>query len=137
MNKAKFEEMIIRHEGLRLMPYTCTAGKLTIGIGRNIEDRGITDAEARFMLQNDIQEITVGLVRFEWFINLSEVRRDIIVNMAFMGLGTFLKFKKLIQALKDQDYEEAAYQMMESKWATQVGNRAIELSSMMIHGKYL
>lgn len=51
MTPTEFEQMLIRHEGLKLKPYQCTAGKLTIGVGRNIEDMGITEDEAIYMLR--------------------------------------------------------------------------------------
>ena len=134
---SKLEDMLIRHEGLKLMPYHCTAGKLTIGIGRNIQDRGINEAEARIMCQNDIQEITVRLVKYSWFTRLSDVRKDVIVDMAFMGVQRLLGFKKMIEALSREDYKAAAAEMLESKWAKQVGVRATELASMMVEGRYI
>lgn len=134
---SKLEEMLIRHEGLELKPYRCTAGKLTIGIGRNIQDRGINDAEARFMCRNDIQEITVQLVKFKWFNMLSEVRKDVIVDMSFMGVKKLLEFKKMIECLQKEDFEGAAVEMINSKWSEQVGERATELAAMMIQNKYL
>ena len=53
----RLKDMLIRHEGLKLKPYLCTAGKLTIGVGRNIQDRGITYQEAMMLLENDIRLI--------------------------------------------------------------------------------
>jgi lysozyme len=134
---SKLEDMLIRHEGLKLMPYRCTAGKLTIGIGRNIQDRGINEAEARIMCQNDIQEITARLVKYSWFTRLCDVRKDVIVDMAFMGVQRLLGFKKMIEALSREDYKAAAAEMLESKWAKQVGARATELASMMVEGRYI
>jgi lysozyme len=134
----KLEDMLLRHEGLRLKPYKCTAGKLTIGIGRNLEDNGITEAEARMMLQYDIQIAKTQLVKYKWFTELSDVRKDVIVDMVFnLGLSRFLAFKKTIQLLEAKDYEGAAAEILQSKWASQVGERALELSAMLLTGKYV
>lgn len=133
----KLENMLIRHEDLKLKPYTCTAGKLTIGVGRNLEDNGITEAEARMMLQYDIQTTKVQLLKYKWFTELDSVRKDVIIDMVFnLGITRFLKFKETIKHLINQDYESAAAEMVNSQWANQVGERAIELAAMMVTGKY-
>lgn len=134
---SKLEDMLIRHEGLKQFPYHCTAGKLSIGIGRNIQEKGINEAEARFMCSNDIQEFTCQLLKFKWFTELSDVRKDVIVDMAFMGVGRLLEFKNMIKALQDKDYKKASEEMINSKWAGQVGLRAYELATMMVHNRYL
>lgn len=133
----KLEDQLVRHEGMKLFPYRCTEKRLTIGVGRNIQDRGINEAEALFLLKNDIQQITCQLVKHKWFTELSEVRRDIIVNMGFMGVAKVLQFKVMIFALSRQEYTRAADEMLNSKWAKQVGNRSKELSLMMIENRYL
>jgi len=138
MNNDKLENLLIKHEGLKLKPYKCTAGKLTIGIGRNLQDVGITEAEARMMLRYDIEVARTPLLKYKWFTQLNDVRKDVVINMVFnIGLGKFLKFKKTILALQEQDYEDAAFQMTDSEWAKQVGDRAVELAAMMLLGKYL
>jgi lysozyme len=134
----KLENMIIRHEGLKLKPYRCTAGKLTIGIGRNLDDNGITEAEARMMCRYDVEVVRTPLLKYKWFTLLNEARQDAILDMAFnLGLPRFLKFKNMLQALQDQDYHKAAEEMMTSQWAQQVGERATELAAMMVEGRYL
>lgn len=132
----RLEKMLIKHEGLKLKPYRCTAGKLTIGVGRNIEDVGITDAEARMMLNYDIQERVTQFLKYDWFTELSEVRKDVIIDMSFMGVSRLLGFKKMIKALSEKDFDKAAEEMMNSKWASQVGKRATELAAMMIEDRY-
>jgi lysozyme len=133
----KLENMLIRHEGLRLKPYRCTAGKLTIGIGRNLDDNGITEAEARMMLTYDIEVARSKLLRYEWFTKLNGPRQDAIINMVFnLGMPRFLGFKRTIGYLKLEDYENAAIEMMQSKWAEQVKNRAVELAAIILTGKY-
>lgn len=126
------ERQLAKHEGLRLKPYQCTAGKLTIGYGRNLEDNGITKAEALTMLRNDIANVKSELERLGWWRRLDDARQDVIANMAFnIGLTRLLTFKRMIAAIEDADYTKAADEMMDSKWAAQVGSRAVELARKM------
>jgi lysozyme len=126
------EDLLIRHEGLRLKPYRCSEGKLTIGVGRNLDDNGITEEEALALLRNDIESCKREASQFPWYEDLSNSRKDVIISMIFnLGLYRFSQFKNMIKALENEDFEEAAYQMLDSKWASQVGNRAVELSKMM------
>ncbi len=124
---------IKRQEGLRLKPYIDSVGKLTIGYGRNLDDVGISEAEANSMLDADLR-IAINEVQrlFPWLINLSESRKNVIYNMAFnMGLPTLQKFKNMIAAINCGDYITAADEMLNSKWARQVGIRADELANIM------
>lgn len=135
MNLTDLRMELIRDEGLRLKPYHCTAGKLTIGVGRNIEDIGITKEEALYMLDSDISRICQELDKaLPWWRTLSDTRRRVLVNMGFMGVPRLLGFVKALAAMKSGDYEEAAEQMHESRWAGQVGQRATRLCEMMRHG---
>lgn len=128
---ATIEDQLILHEGLRLKPYRCTENKLTIGVGRNIEERGITATEAMFLLKNDIEAVEKELSRFAWFTKQDEIRRRVLIDMGFMGVPRLLGFKKMIQALGADDYEKAAAEMLDSKWSRQVGGRAVRLAAMM------
>lgn len=132
---ATIEDQLILHEGLRLKPYRCTENKLTIGVGRNIEERGITATEAMFLLKNDIEAVEKELSRFSWFTKQDEIRRRVLIDMGFMGVPRLLGFKKMIQALGADDYEKAAAEMLDSKWSRQVGGRAVRLAEMMRTGK--
>lgn len=129
------EEQLILHEGMKLKPYRCTAGKLTIGVGRNLEDRGISEEEALFLLQNDIENVIKQLERYSWYTGLDPVRQKVIIDMSFMGMGSLLGFKKMIAALELGDYEEATKEMLDSRWAEQVGQRAVRLAEMMGTGE--
>ncbi len=130
-------EQIKRHEGLRLKPYRCPSGKLSIGYGRNLEDSGISLEEAELMLRNDISSLRNVLRHYSWWESLDDVRKDAIVNMAYnLGVIGLLKFKRMIFALKKNDYDTAAIEMMNSKWAEQVGDRAKELSNQIRTGNY-
>ncbi len=135
-HKEKLRDMLTRHEGLRLKPYKCTAGKLTIGVGRNIEDNGITESEAAFMLDNDILRVHEEMrMNFTWYPHISEVRKAALIDMCFnLGISRFKKFKKMIAAIERTDYDTAASEMIDSKWAVQVGSRSAELSEMMRKG---
>lgn len=120
-------------EGLRLKLYKCSADKMTIGYGRNIEDNGITQEEAELLLRNDIRSTKNELAfKFDWFLLLPEEKQGVLINMCFnLGLTRLLKFKKMLLALESGDYYEAAAQMLDSRWANQVGKRAIRLSKIM------
>lgn len=131
------EEQLIRHEGLRLKPYRCTSGKLTIGVGRNIDDRGITQTEALYLLRCDIERIERELSSrlLPWFSDLDRVRQKVLIDMAFnLGVSGLLKFKKTLALVQSGDYEQAATEMLKSRWAKQVKGRAVTLASMMRTG---
>lgn len=130
------EDQLILHEGMRLRPYRCTAGKLTIGVGRNLEDKGISHDEAMMLLRNDIKEITRQLERFGWFRTLGPVRRKVLIDMCFnLGIQGLLGFQKMIEALKRADYGRAADEMVNSRWYGQVGERGRRLERMMRTGE--
>ena len=135
---SQLSDMIAKHEGLRLKPYHCTAGKLTIGYGRNLDDVGITKNEAETMLINDIERVYTELtLHYDWFKSLDDVREAVIVDMCFnLGLNRLNNFKKTIKLISESDYKAAAIEMLDSKWAKQVGYRAIKLSTMMDTGEW-
>jgi lysozyme len=130
------KELIMSHEGLRLKPYHCTAGKLTIGIGRNLDDVGISSEEASFMLENDIKRCIKELTaEFPWLGRLGEVRQAVLIDMCFnMGLKRLCGFKKTLKLIEEARYEEASKEMLNSAWASQVKSRATTLSNMMRTG---
>jgi len=130
-------EQIKKDEGLSLTAYQCSANKTTIGYGRNLEGRGITSDEAEYLLMNDIK-ITQKELRqnFDWFIDMNTARQGAMVNMCFnLGITRFYGFKKMIKAAKIGDHEEMAEQMLDSKWARQVGARADRLAIVGRTGK--
>lgn len=130
------EKMLQVHEGFRNHPYKCTAGKLTIGFGRNLDAVGISLEEAEYLLQNDIKaaECAAKTV-FKDFNSLDAVRQDVLVNMAFnLGQSRLSKFKNFLSALGARDYTSAAHEMMDSLWARQVKGRAQELARIMETG---
>jgi lysozyme len=136
MDKTKLAEQLKKHEGLRLKPYTDTVGKLTLGIGRNLEDKGITEQEALFMLNNDVDYFYGQLnKKLTWFKSLDDARQNVLVNMAFnLGVSGLLSFKNMLEECKNEQYNFASIEMLDSKWAKQVGYRAEELAEQMRAG---
>ncbi len=127
---------LIEHEGLKLKPYRCPAGKLTIGVGRNLEERGISEEEALYLLNNDIAESIKDLQKIfadaDGFENLPEAVQRVLVDMRFnLGDSGFKSFKKMIKAIKAGNFSEAALEMRNSKWFKQVGSRGKTLVAMM------
>ncbi len=130
-------DQLIRHERLRLKPYKDTVGKLTIGVGRNLDDTGISKAEAMLLLDNDIQAATDELnIALPWTANLDWPRRSVLINMTFnMGMTRLLGFQLTLIAIQDGQWQKAHDHMLASKWARQVGPRAIELARIMLTGE--
>jgi lysozyme len=131
-------ELIRLHEGERLMPYVDTVGKLSIGVGRNLADKGIRKDEMELMLANDLREAESELLRiFPWAAGLDPVRFYVLEDMVFnMGAPKVQGFVNTMRMVKDGEYEKASVAMLQSKWATQVGNRARRLSKMMRTGQW-
>lgn len=136
-DREKLIDLIIYHEGLELKPYRCTAGHLTIGIGRNLDDRGITEDEARFLCQNDVDIVEQELVRkFPFVVGLGDVRIRVLLDMAFnLGIPRLSAFSNMWAALEEGNFKQAAVEMLDSRWARQVGRRATKLSQMMETGE--
>jgi len=126
-------DQLVRHEGVRLKPYTDTVGKLTVGVGRNLTDKGISREEAYLLLDNDILEAQTAVIKaLPWAVELDRPRFEILVNMAFnLGIAGLLKFERFLAAVQEGSWELAAVEMLNSKWAKQVGHRADELAVMM------
>lgn len=133
---AEMAKQLAIHEGMRLKPYRCTANKLTIGVGRNIEDVGITAEEALYLLRNDIVRTRYALEKaVPSYLRLSMPRRKALIDMCFnLGLSGLLKFKKFLAAIEAEDFNRAADEMLSSAWAGQVGQRAHTLAAMMREG---
>lgn len=129
-------DQLKRDEGMRLKPYTDTVGKVTIGIGRNLTDNGISEYEAELLLQHDITNASQQLrENLPWTDGLDDVRRAVLTNMAFnMGIHSLMGFKNTLALIQAGDYAGAAQAMLNSKWATQVGPRAHRLSIQLETG---
>jgi len=165
MMKHSIQEQLILHEGISLIPYKCTAGKWTIGVGKNLEDTGlyefekkrllgtyeltrqevidilqdrhITQEEALYMLDNDIRVIKAELEsNYKWFNFLDEVRQKVIIDMRFnLGSAGFAGFKNMIRQLELENYQKVVEEMKNSKWYLQVKTRADRLIKMMLTGQ--
>jgi len=124
---------LLNDEGMRLFPYTDTVGKLTIGVGRNIEDVGISKNEAMVLLENDLKKVIGQLNdKIPWWTRLDSVRQEVLINMAFnLGINGLLGFKNTLTAIAEGRYKDASKGMLDSKWAKQVGKRAERLALMM------
>lgn len=136
MNRDDLRSMLVLHEGLRLKPYKCTAGKVTIGVGRNLDDKGITQAEAFALLENDIDEVCRELDQvWPWWRQMTDRRQQVLADMCFnLGLGRLKGFVNTLAFMKAGEYDKAADGMLASLWASQVGTRAQRLARMMREG---
>jgi lysozyme len=136
LDKDRLRQQLIQHEGLRLFPYVDTVGKLTIGCGRNLTDRGISHVEAIELLDHDIEMAIADLLAFfPWVARLDAVRKAVLVDMCFnLGITRLREFANTMGAVERGDYAAAADGMRKSKWAKQVGNRAVRLRKMMVTG---
>lgn len=130
--------LLTLHEGVRRFPYRDTVGKLTIGVGFNLDDVGLYPEEIDFILQNRIERTEEEVERiFPWYNELDDVRKAVIVDMAYnMGMATLQQFKRTLGSVRDGEYVRAAAQMLQSKWARQVKGRAVRLSIMMETGEW-
>lgn len=137
----KLRQDLLLSEGLRLKPYKDTVGKLTIGVGHNLDDEGITKEEALYLLHNDILDVIKDLRKiphYSKFVDGNDVRERVIAEMVFnLGIGGVLKFKKMWKAIEMEDWDQAAKEMLNSQWARQVGKRANRLSERMRSGRDL
>jgi lysozyme len=164
MIKHSLEDQLILHEGLRLEVYKCPADYWTVGVGRNLEgkpltkaeqqyilgcsglepeqviailrERGISKDEALFLLANDIEDAVKDLGHFDWFGGLDPVRKKVVIDMRYnLGPTRFREFRRMIAALSVGDYKIASWEMQDSQWYHQVGNRSKRLIRMMATGE--
>ena len=133
MDMERIKTTLIRHEGLELKPYRCTSDKLTIGVGRNLDDRGITHTTAMQMLDEDIELSIEDLRRnLSWFDEMPEPVQEALINLTLnMGIVRLMQFRKTIAFLRDREWDKAATEMLDSRYATQVGRRADEVADMI------
>lgn len=132
----KLKTMLLTEEGYRQFPYTDITGHLTIGIGRNIQEVGITIEEALHLLEQDIMRCEHDFWKcLPVYPELSDPRKCVLLDMCFnLGIVKLMQFRKMIDALNKKDYSLAAQEMMDSDWAKQVGHRADKLARIMETG---
>lgn len=131
MNRLALRTALIRDEGIRLKPYVDTVGKLTIGVGRNLTDRGLSPNEVQILLDNDLDIVEKEVRKaIPWYVDLDEPRQEVLLNMAFnLGTPTLLTFKRFLVAAERGDHLTASEMMLDSKWARQVKGRALRLAA--------
>jgi lysozyme len=135
----KLKNLIRSHEGYRRFVYRCPAGFATVGIGRNIDQggKGVSEEESLFLLEQDVSECIDDLSSFSWWHDLNDARQAALVDMRFnLGPSRFRRFKKMIAAIDDGDFREAARQMLDSRAAQQTGSRYVTLAKMLSSGKW-
>ena len=127
-----------RDEGRMARMYEDSVGKLTIGYGHNLKDGPpLSDAAMDQILLDDMADAENRCRRFPWFADLDDVRQAVIINMAFnLGLGGLAGFRKMIDALVAGRYDEAAEEMLDSRWSRQVLDRSRRLAAMMRTGEW-
>jgi|TARA_R110002124_G_scaffold258609_1_gene424393 lysozyme len=133
MNNERLRETIIRHEGIRLDMYQDTLGIWTVGVGHNIQEKGISQAVMELMLEEDLAEAVSELKRsVSFFSKMPEQVQEALVNLAFnMGIPRLMQFKKTLAYLRDGNFEAAADELLDSRYAEQVGRRADEVADMI------
>ena len=130
MNLDAMREMLIANEGLSLKVYKCTAGANSIGVGRNLDSRGISEDEAMLMLNNDIEICIAALdKRYPWWKRLSEARQEVMVDLMFnLGESRLAKFVQFLQSMETassaEDYAVAAEHLLDSLYAKQLPGRS-------------
>jgi lysozyme len=131
-------DQLKRDESVRLFPYIDSVGKTTIGVGRNLTDVGISMAESDLFLQNDITRATSSLEEaLPWTSTLDPIRLAAVTNMSFnMGIKGLMGFRNFLAAMQTGDWNTASAEMLNSKWATQVGARAQRLSQQILSGEW-
>ena len=144
------DALVMMHEGWSATPYKCTAGKWTIGYGRNIEanpipgkdltflhGHGITRAEGRDLLLEDLDRLRTELNEIDEFRACNDARQAVLIDMAYnLGIVGLMGFKNMWKALQDGKFQQAAAEMLNSRWALQVKGRAVRLAKMMSSGRW-
>ena len=133
--------MLKRHEGVRSHEYKCSENMITVGVGRNLDENGgigLSDDEIEYLLMNDIERCDAELrAAYDWYENLKKPRRDAMINMCFnLGLTRLRGFVKALEAMSREQYDVAADEFMDSRWAEQVGDRAVEVTELIRSGEY-
>lgn len=140
-------EQLKRDEGLRLSAYRDSLGLWTIGYGHKMNqvlttltkgNETITEETACSLLEQDIRVASEGVIHFSEMEGLSEVRIAVLINMAFnIGMHGLLEFRKMFLHLRSNEFPEAAYEMRNSLWHKQVGDRAERLAKQMETGEWV
>jgi len=145
-NKDQLVKELIMDEGYKTETYEDHLGFLTLGVGHLVLDTDpeinqpvgtpVSEERIKQCLSDDIDNVCDELDRnMPWWQNLDDNRQRVLANMCFnLGCPRLSNFNRFLRALKAEKWEEAAEEMMDSKWATQVGNRAVRLRDRVLHG---
>lgn len=138
MNLQRLAKQLEVDEGKRSRMYLDTVGKWTAGVGRNLSDRAFSEDEIQLMLANDIALATKDARQLiPGFDNLDDVRQEVLTNMSFnMGYAKLAGFKRFLAAVNGSEFAEASLEMLDSRWANQVGARSLRLSKAMRIGSW-
>jgi lysozyme len=129
--------LISQHEGVRRFPYRCTADKLSIGIGRNLDDRGLSMSEIEYLFENDLQEARRTAQAYTYFAGLNEARQAAILDMAFqLGSPRLAGFVRMHKNMEAGDYAAAADECLDSRYAKQVPARAQRIAQIIRSGEH-
>ena len=133
---ASVADILKYQEGFSSKLYKCTAGKLTIGYGYNIEDKGLPEDICNTLLVREIVSVVHGLrENLDWYEELDDVRKKALISMAYqLGLSGLLGFKKMLKALKEKNYELAYVEALDSRWAKQTPKRAHSVAMVLRTG---
>ena len=138
MNDKEVMEQIKRHEGYRDTVYYDSVGVPTVGYGHALlEGSRVPAVVADILFEQDFNDAVKDytILSNRWGLDLNPVRRGVMLDMLFnLGVSRLVKFQKFLTALQVKNYDKAADEMLDSKWATQVGKRAEKLSEMMRRG---
>ena len=124
-------------EGFRSTVYKCTAGHDTIGYGFAIKDLHLTKDDCDMILERKIADLKIRVNnKFPFLADLPEAVQDVVIECCYqLGVSGFSNFKKTIEYLMQKDFENAAIEMLDSRWAKQTPNRAKKLSDIVKYAK--
>ena len=134
-------DMLKLHEGVRTHAYKCSANMITVGVGRNLDENGglgLSEDEIDYLLANDITRVKKELAdTYFWFNGINEARQDAMIDICFnLGLTRLRGFVNALEAMSREQFDIAADEFMDSRWASQVGNRAVRVTEMIRTGEY-
>ena len=136
MDLQKLKDQLLRHEGLKLKPYVDSVGKITIGIGHNLTDKGLTLTQVNAIFLDDVNDTLAFISKhFPWWNVLNDTRQRAIFDLVFNMGGEILTFKKMLAAIEVGDWTTAAAELLNSHYATQVGKRAHDVAAMLWTGR--
>lgn len=142
---------LTRHESRKLFPYldccgkpwrecTCAKkGNLTIGVGRNLDAKGISLEESDIFLTDDIDEVITGLTAsYPWFVDLNGPIQGAFINIGFnLGLERLATFSTFLNLMATKDFSEAATDLETTLWYRQVGQRGRDLVQQLRTGVWV